>query len=184
MAIKLWYEVITRDPQGKIVSREQREAKSFVRQWNDIVHVQFTQVGTYIKHIDGTTTLASTGPASFYMKAAAGTDDQGVVVGTGETAVTISDFKLEAQILHGAGAGQLNYGACNPTQPVEADPTTYFMASRTFTNNSGNTITIKETGLYAYCYGRNCVARDVLETPQDVLNGGNITVNYRVQVSV
>ena len=72
----------------------------------------------------------------------------GIVVGTGTTAVAITQTKLVAQIGHGNGAGQLYHQAMGLSALTVSAPDAYFTVQRTLNNNSGADITIEEVGLY------------------------------------
>lgn len=74
----------------------------------------------------------------------------GIQLGTGDTAVTLNDYKLETAISDGTGAGQLVYGL---SQPVIAFPTltsgssNSFSLCRIFTNSRTSDLVVKEAGL-------------------------------------
>jgi hypothetical protein len=128
------------------------------------------KVAIGISQIDGSV-LGSATDASY-----------GIVVGTDDTAETWNDYALGAQISHGAGAGQLEYALQNSPGFSGNKTITH---SRSFTNNSAGTVTIKEVGLIFYTSvnsfsetNKVLYARDVLGTPVDVDNGEIITVNY------
>jgi hypothetical protein len=62
--------------------------------------------------------------------------------------------------------------------------------TRTFTNNSGATITVKEVGLLVKKQDSTGVsrswlaARDVLPSPVDVPDGATLTIRYVVKITV
>jgi hypothetical protein len=187
MKRELWYSVVVRDRHGKIVSRERRKSKSFLKQWNQLVYVQFSQASISITDTDGVARNMVAHSVSFQMNGPAGNLDFGLVVGTGETAVTINDYSLEALIAEGAGVGQLNYNACDVAAYVVSAPNCSFIVSRAAINNSGVLITVKESGLNSRCWDTTsrsiCGVRDVFGTPQDVPDGGSIIVNYTMRVT-
>lgn len=76
-------------------------------------------------------------------------EDLGIVIGTDNTPVTPSDYALGTIINHGDGAGEMEYGGCEFTAMVIADPNAQFTMRRYFTNNSGGGITVEEVGIYA-----------------------------------
>jgi predicted RNA methylase len=81
--------------------------------------------------------------------ASVGDDSYGIIAGTGTTAVTIDDYKIETKIAQGTGTGQLSYGAV--TLSITNDGTDQIVEiQRQVINNSGGTITIKELALYAW----------------------------------
>ena len=188
MKRELWYSVVVRDRHGKVISRERRKSKSFVRGWNETVYVNVTGVSYAVKGTDG-----GSGPAraphtlNFNMAEDATAYWGGIVIGTGNTAVDIEDFAMESAIGEGTGVGEMNYQASTVTLSVVSAPNCGFVVDRAFVNNSGGEITVRECGLYNYCYSasnfRCCGARDVLAVPQAVPNGGSISISYTVRVT-
>lgn len=113
----------------------------------------------------------------------------GIVVGTGDTAFSINQNALAAQIAHGNGAGNFSHTAMNdPTLSYDAGSKTWtIVASRIFNNNSGGSITVKETGLYTdfYCFNssaKKMIERSVLDPTVAVANGAQLTVTYEISM--
>lgn len=116
-------------------------------------------------------------------------DTYGIVVGTGNAAVTTTDNALQTKINHGTGAGLLEHGGTEVLVPTFADPNGSMVIRRYFTNNSGGAITVEESGLYArgwtsagYTY-IFCIARDVtggVVVPDTQL----LVVTYTAQITV
>ncbi len=79
---------------------------------------------------------------------ASGVDTRGVVLGSSTTTPTRDDVALNTQIADGAGAGQLDHGIMSFTQNINVTGGVRHSMQRTFTNNSGGTITIEEAGVY------------------------------------
>ncbi len=81
--------------------------------------------------------------------AGAGVDTYGIVVGTGTTAPTNTDYDLDTKIAHSAvgAAGCLNYQADTFVAPTVSGPNVDFDISRTFLNETGSTITVEEVGI-------------------------------------
>ncbi|MBU0777450.1 hypothetical protein KKF82_04240 [Patescibacteria group bacterium] len=198
MKHELWYSVVVRDRQGKVVSRERRRARSMLKLWNQYIYVMmvFTPGGgsLVVTDIDGNSwgLGPGTGGKPFTMKSGAGVTNYGIVVGTGNTAVQIDDYALKTLIAEGAGAGQMNYLPCTVADATVSDPFCSFVVSRSIANNSGGSITVRETGIYTilergvspFLTGYGCIVREVLGTPQEVPNGGAMTVDYTVRVTV
>ena len=94
-------------------------------------------------------------------------------------------------IAQGFGAGQMDYMAQIINASVVADPNCDFFMSRQMANNSGGLITVRESGIYAtmdrsmspFSTAQGCVVRDVFAVPQDVPDGGGITVEYTLRVT-
>ena len=186
MKHELWYSVVVRDRHGKIVSRERHRSRSFLKQWNQFGYIQVTGASLAVRDTSGVLG-SSEGPNAMNFRLSSsgiGADYEGLVIGTGNTAVAIDDYAMEAQIMEGAGAGQMNYQACTIAESVVSAPNCGFIVSRAFVNNSGADITVRESGLYMNCAAaRCCGVRDVFETPQAVPNGGSLSVNYTLRVT-
>jgi hypothetical protein len=73
----------------------------------------------------------------------------GIQVGTGAGAVSPADVSLGTRILHGNGAGELEYGGCELLDLSFSDPDGEFTIRRYFTNNSGGGITVNEVGIHS-----------------------------------
>lgn len=188
MKRELWYSVVVRDRLGQIVSRERRKSKSFVRQWNDLIYILTTNINTNAKLIDGSTQVVySTDPINLRMTAGS-EDTQSIVVGSGSTPVTISDYQLETQIANGLGAGQLSHQAATVNASVVSAPNCGFIVERAFVNNSGGDITAREGAIYVGVrlgagYNNAMVVRDVFGAPQLIPDGGSLIVNYTLRVT-
>ena len=111
----------------------------------------------------------------------------GIVIGTGNTAVTASDDKLSTKILHGEGAGTLLFGGVEFYGLTFTNPNGSFNIRRYFTNVAGGSITVQESGLYArgHAISTNpfCVCRDVF-AGVTVANGQILSVVYTIQITV
>lgn len=134
-------------------------------------------------------------PSAFtkpWMDANAGINNPlwGAVVGTGDTAEDVDDYALAAQIAHGNGAGQLEHLATIADPVVSADPIATFHHRRSFNNNSGGAITVKEIGVYVQTNESLpnvryfCIIRDVLDTPDTIPDTGAYQVDYTFQIHV
>jgi hypothetical protein len=114
----------------------------------------------------------------------------GIVVGTGDTAFSVDDYVLATPVAQGTGSGQMSYQAM--TRPVPTYDTKVWTTvhSRVLNNNSGGSITIKETGLvwsgYAFEASASTfylVERSVLSPTVDVAAGAQLTVTYTISSS-
>jgi len=189
-------EIEVRDKNGKLIEHRKQESKSFVKQFIDMLYgLMKAKAGTEniidITQPDGTTygypNLISLDKGILTAVADAGVDKSGIVVGSSDEAVGYDDYNLKSKIANGTGAGQLSYGACVVDTPYK-DGTEYkFRIYRTFTNNSGDTITVKEVGLIvAYRDITRCalLIRDVLDSPESIPDGATFTVRYYIKIIV
>jgi hypothetical protein len=168
-----------KDPKGRVVKRGKQPMKSWVKQWLQILYVYFSNSSTSIYDTGGTS--RSVGILTWKVDAGSGVATYGIVAGTSDTPVTRDDYKLGSQISHGNGTGQLMYGAMSHDAPTTYSTGYLTRAIRVFTNNSGDSITVKEIGIYvsyaSYPY-YFCIIRDVLSTPVTIPNGYSWTVRY------
>ena len=116
-------------------------------------------------------------------------ETDGIVIGTGTTAVDITDSKLVAKIAHGVGAGQMVHQAQTwPAGVTTADPDVTFATNRNFNNNSGGGITVGETGIQFRQGITGSTTADFLairDTPTALLvpDGGGCNVSYTLKIT-
>lgn len=122
--------------------------------------------------------------------ALAGVVDRGIRVGTDGTAPAISDYVLLGPIAHGNAAGELEHLLSIEDAVVVAAPSASFKARRTFNNNSGGVITVKEWAIYCRSYytpaspGTWCLVRDADLVGDAIPDGGAYQVGYTLSVTV
>jgi len=116
----------------------------------------------------------------------------GIVIGQGTSAPSIINYNLSIFIQNGAGVGQMQYGAVSITSAVTNTSTNtgYITVTRTFTNNSGSSITVSEVGIIAWSGTGTLqtnqyylITHDLLPTPITVPNGSSISTSYEIQVA-
>jgi len=113
-----------------------------------------------------------------------GSDSAGILIGTGDTPWDKDQYCLANQIT----GDVVTHGNMEVEDGTEGEVEPYVRLKRTFTNNSGSDITIKEVGLFFNYYLLTTtetnysymVIRDVLETPMTLLSGGTITIKYEI----
>jgi len=173
-------------------------------------HLRYTQTAgwtdiyggghTVINNASGTSgspnSLFLAGRAADRINMKSGTEydtNVGVFVGTGDTAVAITDYNLATRIAHGIAATQLYHWATIVDNWVNGAGYVSYDIVRLFENRSGGTITIAETGLaasfnynstYSYVHKAGLIARNVLTTPVDVDNGEILKVTYTIRIEV
>jgi hypothetical protein len=196
-------EYIVRRPDGSIRERQVRKSESFVRGFFDLLLVQMLGVGEVIpaevRDTGNTIRLISISSQNFACNAPANNDAYGIVVGTGTNAPAVSDYALQTKIANGSGAGQLQYGGVAFGLPTSDSTTSHFTVTRDFSNVSGATITVYETGLYVlgdlpepWQSTRQSISvqypimtiRDVIGGGINILNGETLTINYRLRCVV
>lgn len=178
-------EIIISDAKTGIIEKI-IPAKSFVKNLINSLYCSMAQTGLAGCLDTGgvSRTISATNLNDLILHTGVASDSSlGIVVGTGSTAVTVSDTKLQTQITHGVGAGQLQYGGQSWLSPVTVGSDRYYEISRTFTNGSGADITVNEIGIYFSANGfKFCMERTINSFV--VTNGGAKTVTYRIKVTV
>jgi hypothetical protein len=113
----------------------------------------------------------------WYNQGEVGVDANGIVIGSGTTSPTRTDYSLQAKIAHGTGTGQIYYNR----QIYELLSDTQFRLTREFTN-AGSDLSVAEAGLiYQTGIGGSLrtllLLRDVF-TAISVTTGNGIRVRY------
>jgi hypothetical protein len=110
---------------------------------------------------------------------------KGLIVGSNDAAFSIENYALASQIGTGSGSGQLAYQAESASSAYAAGTTTWTLTrSRIFNNNSGSSITVKESGLCGYNINGyySLWERSVLSPTVAVPNGAQLTVTYAISM--
>ena len=140
------------------------------------------QFASNIISTDSTTATLGYGGQSMYSVGAVGDTSVGLLIGTGATVETISDTSMKTQILNGSGSGQLSYGASSVAPISVSSPSAEIVCTRTFSNSSGNSITINEIGIAMYDTTTSAGAKRFLgarDLQTLIVNNGNtLTLNY------
>jgi len=145
--MKLFYDYSVKDVYKKNRKKTRlRKCNSYVQAFIQHLYGNFYHspdlIPVTITKIDGTNWVNPSRGQNIYNGASS--DYGGVMIGTGTTAVSIDDYALETLINHGTGAGELQYSLNVYGYPSTTATTAKFIISRTFTNGSGNNITIEE----------------------------------------
>ena len=111
----------------------------------------------------------------------------GIVVGSGTGAEDFEGYALTTQIVHGTTGTQLLHAAhAAPVQNYNAGTLKWTITlKRSFTNTSGASIDIKETGIYGVISSFSIMLwRDLLAAPQAVPNNAVMTVAYDITLTL
>jgi hypothetical protein len=205
--LEAYWEIEVRDANGKLLTFRKFKAKSWLLQLLAILKGQFmipaltsTNVGNApVIDTSGTTryypygwTYSGTGyTTAISLYAGDGVGDYGLVVGSSDNPNTVNTYAMGAIIPHGNASNQLYYGATTIENPQNPPNTNYwfFRIIRTFTNNSGATITVKEIGLIVKTWDASAnvryflIARDVI-SPVTVPSGATLTVRYIPKITI
>jgi hypothetical protein len=193
-------EFEVRNKDGKLIQKGKFPAKSWVgniirllnalwNRWANAAQAGIYYIVTPSVLLDTSNTARSliigTSDTGYFGGAApAGDTSAGILVGTSDTPVSLAQYSLMGLIAHGTGAGQLSYGATN-VEDLTTGTTYFFRIIRTFTNNSGATVTVKELGLFLKPLPQSFMfARDVPASPINVPNGSTLTLRYIISHSL
>ena len=205
--LKTYWEIEVRDKNGKLLKRKRIKSHSWLKQWIQILKGEFaTRHSTTVGHANVSVTdetgSARTYPThttdsryTYYMNLStlgdAGDVSQGIIVGGGDTPNSLMTYALASKIGHGTGSGQLIYSAESMEDVINpSGMDLQFRITRTFTNNSGVIVTVKEIGILAKKYdatpaGRSfLIVRDVLPSPSSIPDGATMTIRYAVKITI
>jgi len=185
-------ELTVTDPKtGKVTDHRVMKSGSFVQAFLQLLYVKMAicpaSAPISVTDTGGVARDVSTKPNRGYLfitVAAAGLVTNGIIVGTGNTAVDISDHCIETLMPH----ADANYSAMTWGAPGSDATTSQFTLTRNFTAVGARVV--NEIALY-------CQATDTAGTMRefmiirDVIGGGiavggglTLTVNYRLQAVV
>ena len=186
-ALTLFYQYQIKGQHGNIKKSRVRRSDSYVKQFIQVLYSMASMVDSIVmkdtSNVDQTITW--NGYPTFYVPGQAGVTGNGILIGTGTTAVTINDYAMETLIDHGTGAGEMQYAALTRTAPVTDVSGTSFRLSRVFSNDSGGSITVEEIGVVVNCIFYILIIRDVLGASAiTVANGEELTLNYTIKTTV
>lgn len=197
--IQVLVRAVVRDKDGKIIyDSGQKPSESFVRSFLRFFGGLFDAVKTSEPDITNTSRVIIDTDQSatwsycdqfFRCDGGAGVQTKGIMVGSGTTAPTNTDYALETRIAHGVGAGQLQYGTMTFGAVAVVGVNVDLELQRTFTNGSGATITVREVGIYVYqndpseTAATHMICRDVI-TAVGVPDKCALTVYYTLRTTV
>jgi hypothetical protein len=202
--LEAYWEIEVRDASGKLLTFRRFKAKSWLPQFLAMLKGIFALVFNVSTNIGNAPVVDTSGTTRYFpsisynmyvtgiqINAGIGVGDYGLVVGSSDNPNAINQYAMGAIIPHGNASGQLYYGATSIENPSNPSGTNYwqFRIIRTFSNNSGGSITVKEIGLISCTYdsGNNTryflIARDVI-SPVTVPSGSTLTVRYIPKITV
>lgn len=185
MNMKIYLTIEERDKCGRWISRKKTEANSLVMGFIDMLAGLMGAQTLTITDFGGTGRSVTVNAANFLANAGAGTITYGIRVGTGSTAVAVTDTTLVTAIAHGNSAGQLAHGANSVGAPLTSGTSRQFTISRTFTNNTASTITPNEVCLIGQAAGQAWyIMLDRTLNTFAITAGASKTVTYTIKVTV
>lgn len=186
-------ELVVTDSSGKVIQRVREKCHSFLywfAWWfSSILLSGGGAIRDAITGQDVSCLQTSWTPTK--VEAPAGNDSYGIWIGTGSAPNEISTYTLQSKIPHGTGSNKMQYGetVCSMIDSSNF-PIMRFEITRSFTNNSGGNITVREIGLVmqhssdgSSINARLMICRDVLSSPVTVPNGGILYVKYYIRLN-
>jgi len=191
MNVKAYLKIKVINKDGKCLYYRRYRSRSFTVAFINVLYCDLS--GQSVTQINTSGVSYSVG-TNDSMDVNDGSNDNnfGIQIGTGTIAPSITDTRLSQLITNGTGAGQMQYSAVSVTGPVvnTTNNTGYVTITRTFTNNSGASITVSEVGVVAYSGGFSgqsnqyfLIIHDLLPTPITVPNGSSLSISYEIQVA-
>lgn len=183
MGVRVRVEFRVGDLKGKgVILRRGRwlPSRSLIKQFVQLLKVTMSGVAETMKRVDGTSASQAVASGFFNLYAAAGVTGFGVVVGSGDSAVTMVDYKLETQVTANLTHSAVGFIIESPSASVWR-----VLVYRTFTNTGGSDILIKEVGLYTNVGATatyHCVDRSLFAFA--IRAGGAKTIWYRFSFSL
>ena len=179
--IKCEIRAILTDQNGKIIKRYPwKRANSLLKQFLQLLAAQMTNTSQVIKDTGGTDRSAASNSSNLRCGDAGTSTTYGIVIGTGVTAVTMTDHTLETQVKTNIAHQAMLSAVENP------NTSTWRIAiSRGFANNTGAKLSVKEVGLYMkFTDTPWFVCGDRTLYAVDVSSGVTLTLTYRITVSL
>ena len=179
--IGITLESTIKDSRGNVISyRSPVPCHSLLKQFIQFLLVQLSQSAQVIRRTDNTTVSITPHAYNLHANPAAGSTALGILIGSGTTEVTMTDYKLEAQIITNVVHGTQAYSLENPNSA-----TWRVVISRPFTNNTGSSFEINEVALYSYGSVAGyyyCIERTLYTVV--VPPGASVTLTYLITISL
>lgn len=183
----LMYNYEIRKPNGEIIRVPNQLSHSFVQNFLYVLYLNAGHIFSIpVRKQDASFMNFGAGNTTYFLTTASATETTyGLQVGTGTSATTIGDYKLETLIAHGTSSGQLQYGASTVADVSSTTNTTSLILTRVFSNATAGSITVNEIAIVGSTQfsGTFMLARDVV-TPIVIGVGEQLTLNYTIQTNV
>lgn len=194
--LKAFIRLVVTDPSGRVMSDSgEQESHSFVIQFLEFIYRVFDSVQTAFTATDGTEDqgyLAASDNPIGCVKAPINNSNFGIVIGTDDTAEDNTDHALNTQLTEGVTAGKITHNqSIINFAPAVTGGNVDMVLLRSFTNNTGNLITVKEAGVYTVhmavagaLWYYHCHVRDVLASSVAVADKCSLSVFYTLRTTV
>ena len=202
--LKADLELVVRDKDDKEIERHEGPSHSWVKNFYQYIFCQCAGIHqaqtTYNTHLydtaGATDTSASIIPWGFSSASSDGSwantlSITGCTIGSGTGVESFTDYALGTKIADGTGSGQIQYGLGSFTfSTASAGTILRNKIDRTFTNNSGGTVSISETGLYGRLVWTSLKGNSYFMLNRDtfsavnVANGNSLYVSYTIKITL
>ena len=179
--IKIQIRAIVHTKEGRIFKTYPwKNANSLIKAFIQLLAAQMLQVSQSVLDTSNTPQACAGYALNLSAVADVNITTRGIVIGSGITSVTMTDYKLETQITTNVTHSPMVIALENP------NTSTWRIAlSRILTNNTGGVLSIKEVGLYVcgrssiynFCAERTLYSVDVPDTYP-------ITFQYRITITL
>ena len=171
---------IVTNPCGDVLTCSPWEpANSLIKQFIQLLTLLMSQITRSITDTTGTARNVMVDGSDLKCNAGAANTLYGILIGTGTTAVTMADNKLETQVTTNIAHAAQTFAVESP------DISTWRVSTaRGFTNNTGSIVNVKEVAIYtAHVAGYYfCIDRTLY--PVDIPIGATLTPTYRITITL
>jgi hypothetical protein len=169
------------DHRGRLISSTPwTRANSLLKNFIKVLQLMTSQAATTITDTGNTPRNLSTHAATLAVNAGATITTHGIVIGSGNTAVSLEDYKLETQVTANVAH------AIMVIQAEAVSASVYrLIISRQLTNNTGALLSIAEVGLYCTAGGTTqyfCIDRTLYAVA--LPSGSSVVLTYRWTISL
>lgn len=179
--IKLQVRAIVHTKDGRTFKKYPwKKTHSLLKQFIQLLMIQLSYTNQTIKKTDGSTYNSPPHALNLMVVGALNDTTFGILIGSGDTPVTLEDYALEAQITTNVAHALQSFALENPNAS-----TWRISISRTFTNNTGAVLHIKEVAIYTSnytSYVSACLERTLYAV--DVPDGYPVTFQYRITITL
>jgi len=153
-------------------------ANSLIAAFLKILKTQMSVTSEYITATDGTSKNTAQHLTAFQCNAASGETTKGILIGTGTANPSMSDYSLQTPAINNIQHGAMGFTLNAPTPSVYQ-----LILSRSFTNNTGAQLSIREVGLVVmHSSGLFLADRSLYSV--DLQNGLSVTFTYTLSVTL
>lgn len=179
--IRIHVRAIVHTKEGRVFKAYPwKSANSLIKQFIQLLMVGMANANQTINNTLGNPVVVDPAFTLLNATAALNITTKGILIGSGTTPVTMTDYKIETQLTTNVAHAAMIIALENP------NASTWRIAlSRIFTNNTGGTLSIKEVALYVTSGSGVviCCAERTLYAV-DVPDGYPITFQYKITITL